>query len=85
MYNQARIEDTFQRIIDYLNANGMEINQVKTYLTEFMTKQKRARLRGILPELTVRERIKDKWEDKLMADDKLCRILGVNLQNNLSW
>ena len=85
MHNQMYIEYTFARIIDFLNSNGLEVNQSKTTLTEFMTHQKRAKLRGVPPELTVRERIGDAWTDKHIVDNKTPRILGLNLQNNLSW
>ena len=83
--NQDKIEDKFLRIMDYLNAHGLEVNQAKTNLTEYMTRQKRGRLTGIPPELTVAESIKDKIEDKHITDSKYCRILGGNLKNDLSW
>ena len=40
MENQVKIENMLNRIVDYLNANWLEINQAKTTLTEFMCKQK---------------------------------------------
>ena len=85
MHNQMYIESTFNRMVDFLNSNGLEVNQSKTTLTEFMSHQKRAKLRGIPPELTVRELVNDRWEDKLIIDSNICRTLGLNLQNNLSW
>ena len=85
MHNQMYIEYTFQRIIDFLDSNGLEVNQSKTTLTEFMTHQKRSKSRGIPPELTVRERLGDLWTNKHIVDTKTPRILGLNLQNNLSW
>ena len=45
MNNQIQIEKMLDRIINYLNANGLEINQVKTTLSEFMCRQKCAKLR----------------------------------------
>ena len=83
--NQDRIERNFVNIVNFLNANGLEINQSKTVLTEFMTKQKRARCPGIPPDLTVTEPVGDRMEDSHITDRKYCRILGANLQNNLSW
>ena len=45
--NQDRIETSFQNIVDFLNSHWLEVNQGKTCLTEFMTKQKRGRLHVI--------------------------------------
>ena len=83
--NQISIENCFQRIVDFLSANGLEINQGKTTLTEFMCKQKRARLPGIPPDLTVQQYVAGKLQDKHITDIPVCRILGTNLQNNLGW
>ena len=47
--NQERIKEFFWRVRDFLNANGLQLNETKTNLTEFMMKQKRARARGSLP------------------------------------
>ena len=72
-------------VLDCLEkANGLQINESKTSLMEYMTKQKRVRLRGIPPELTVVEKVEDRLEDKLISDSLYCRTLGMNLQNNLS-
>ena len=90
--NQQRIDDKFIQIRDFLNSNGLQINEAKTFLTEFMTAQKWARLRGIPPELTVVEKAVDKsdptrvvFKDKHITDSKCSRTLGLNLTNNLSW
>ena len=50
-----------------------------------MTSQKRARLGGIPPELTIREWNKGRLVDNLITDSRYSRILGGNLRNNLSW
>ena len=90
--NQDRIERNFEKVWGFLNDNGLQINESKTNLTKYMSKQKMGRLRGIPPELTVKERIEDKYtkglyrlEDKLASDSSYCRTLGMNIQNNLSW
>ena len=54
---KTKIEETFCRIKDFLNAHGLQINEAKTTLTEYMSSQKRAKLIGIPPELTVAELI----------------------------
>ena len=84
---QVRIEESFLKIRDYLNANGLMVNEAKTILTEFMTRQKRMRTKSIPPHLTVKEKIKDRsgqvrLEDKLIDGSPVCRMLGVNLLNN---
>ena len=68
----------------------MQVNDSKTHLTEFMTHQKRTKIGGIPPDLTVRELTVDKHgvlklEDNLISDSIYCRMLGIHLQNNLSW
>ena len=50
-----------------------------------MTKQKRGRLRGSPPELTVQILEDGVVMDKILYDSKVCRILGADIQNNLSW
>ena len=58
-------------------------------LMEFMMYQKKWRTKGIPLQLTVKEKVKDKieqekMEDKLIDDSSSSRLLGVNLQNNLT-
>ena len=88
--NQEQIEHCFWTVRDFLNANGLQVNESKTTLTEFMTHQKRAKIHGIPPELTVQELVKnrdgtEKLEDNLITDKKVTRMLGLNIQNNLLW
>ena len=89
-YNQDKIYEFFWKIKDFLNANGLKVNDQKTNLTEFMTYQKRTKMGGIPPDLTIREETKDlegniKMQDKLITDNPNFRILGLNLNSNLSW
>ena len=88
--NQDKIDKTYVKIKKKLSANGLQVNDSKTHLTEFMTHQKRTKTGGIPPDLTVRELTVDKhrvlkMEDNLISDSIYCRMLGINLQNNLSW
>ena len=85
IWNQERIEDRFVRIVDFLNANGLAVNQSKTGLTEYMSRQKRVKTQGIPPELTVREEKEGKTTDAHITDKTWCRILGGNLKNDLTW
>ena len=62
----------------------------KTHLTEFMTYQKCAKTSGIPPDLTTQELVDDKkgglkLEDDLVTDKPHCKMLGITLQNNLTW
>ena len=55
-----------------------------------MTAQKRAKTKGVPPELTVREITKDRRGiniegDKLLTDKSNVKFLGLTLNNNLSW
>ena len=89
-WNQDRIELMFWRITAYLNANGLQVNQSKTNLSEFMMRQKCARIKGLPPDMTVKEEVKDragnlKMEDKHITDKDNCRILGLTLKTNLTW
>ena len=88
--NQERIEESFWKVRDFLHANGLKVNESKTILTEIMTYQKRTRTAGIPPNLTVEETVKrrDGTEvtvDKLISDTPNCRMLGLNIQNNITW
>ena len=83
--NQEAIEDKFRKIKDFLTANGLAINDGKTALMEFMTKQKRGRLQGSPPQLQVTVLEEGQLKDKMITDTKTCRFLGASLQNNLAW
>ena len=54
----------------------------KTHLMEIMIKQKRGRTLGQPPELVVQN---SSQEEEVVPDSKVCRILGINLQNNFTW
>ena len=88
--NQDKIDTMMQKLKDYLNSNGLKVNESKTKLTEFMSRQKRVKTKGIPPEITIQEETTDKrgrkkTEDKLISDVGSCKMLGVKLQNSLSW
>ena len=88
--NQERIEEMFIKIRDFLNSNGLLMNESKTGIMEYMTHQKRSKLAGVPPELTGSERIMDaagnvSLQDKLLTETKFSRFLGLNIANNLTW
>ena len=83
--NQERIETNFVRIVNFLNSCGLEVNQTKTTLTEYMTRQKRVRTPGDPPSLTVAENIDGIITEKSVTDKVYSRILGGNIRNDLTW
>ena len=88
--NQMMLESTFCKVKDFLNANELIVNEAKTTLMEMMTYQKRAKISGIPPDLTVQEHIKDRdgaerLIDKHVTDATWIRMLGLNMQNNMTW
>ena len=88
--NQDKLDQNFWKLKNFLDANGLKMNESKTKLTEFMTRQKRVKTRGIPPDLTVREETRDKrgrlsQQDRLISDKGKCKILGITLQNSLNW
>ena len=77
--NQWTIETKFRAIKDFLTDCGLSFNDGKTSLTEMMLKQKRGRLRGSPPELTVQVLEEGQIIDKTIKDSKVCRFLGERL------
>ena len=70
--------------MDFLNSNGLEVNAGKTTLTEYMTHQKRSKLRGIPPELTVTELVRDRLVDSHITDSSYCRFSRTEFEEQ-SW
>ena len=88
--NQDKLENCYWKICIFLNANGLKVNDGKTHLTEYMSRQKRTQLQGIPPDLTVHELITDKdgnevLEDSHITDKSQCKLLGLTMQNDLTW
>ena len=80
--NQARIIRAMKCISEFLNSNKLVINQTKTTISEFMSKQKRPRIKTQQPTLTVTGA---EGEIKEIKHDKFTRLLGINLQEDTSW
>ena len=79
MKNKLKIKHNYQAIVVFQNSNGLEVNAGKTCLTEYMTHQKRVKIQGIPPELTVMKQQKDKLVDSHITDGVYSRFLGANL------
>ena len=65
-----------------MNDNNLSLNMSKTNLLEVMIKQKRTRTKGQPPHIDTKD---DRGADKRITAGKYLRILGGNLQDNLSW
>ena len=79
--NQRRIEVILSRIKNFLNLNYLTVNESKTVLIEIMMKQKRARIPGSPPQLTV---ITPQNTTKVITAGKSTLLLGATLQDNLN-
>ena len=81
-YNQRKLEESLSRIQEFLTTNYLTVNMKKTKLTETMIKQKRGRMAGPPPELKI---VLEDNTEKVIKDEKFCRILGLNIQDHLTW
>ena len=80
--NQQNLTQKLKTLGEYLNSNQLTINKDKTKILEVMLKQKRGRLPVNPPELQV---INSDQEIETIKTSKHCRILGLNVQENLAW
>ena len=80
--NQKKLVHNLHKLADFLTANQLAINMDKTHIEEVMIKQKRGRLPGIPPSLQVTNA---KSEPEIINTAGHCRILGLNVQANLTW
>ena len=82
MENQLIVAKKLEKISTFLNDNNLVVNQDKTLIAELMTSQKRCKLKTAPPTLKVKDK-KGNW--KVIISSQKERILGINLQENLSW
>ena len=78
---QSKIIEVPEKIRKFLVANKLTINTSKTTLMEIMLKQKRSKLSGIPPSLSVR----CNQQIKTITAATECFLLGGSLQFNMSW
>ena len=78
---QEKIISKLEKIKQFLVANRLTINILKTTITEIMLKQKRSKIKGSPPILNVRSGLKD----KIITAKTECFLLGGYLQYNMSW
>ena len=79
---QNKISENLNKLGEFMTANQLSINKDKTQVEEIMIKQKRSRQPGIPPKLQVPNQ--NQGID-IIATKGHCRILGMNLQENLTW
>ena len=74
--SQDRLFTIIDRVKTYLAANSLSLNIGKTEIVEIMVRQKRVRLPGLPPQLSVTKT--DGTLKVILAKDH-CRLLGANL------
>ena len=80
--NNRKIIETLEEIKYFLAENDLHLNVGKTTLFECMIPQKRGKTPGEPPQLIVEE---EPGKLKTITDKGMCRVLGVNLQGNMTW
>ena len=80
--NKIKLETGLKNLSDYLTSNEMVLNCGKTQVSESMVHQKRSRMRGEPPSLLT---VDSKGNQKLVKDSSSCRILGIQISNDLGW
>ena len=79
---QERINVIIDRVKNFLASNSLSLNLGKTEIVEAMVRQKRARLPGIPPQLSVQ---KPDGSLKVIIAKDSCRLLGVNVNRDANW
>ena len=79
---QERIVKITERVKTFLTANSLTLNLSKTEIVESMVRQKRARIPGQPPQLTVSK--PDGSIKVIIAKDNV-RLLGANINKDATW
>ena len=80
--NREKLEVTLDAIQKFLSENDLHLNVGKTAVVECMIPQKKGKTPGQPPGLLVEE---EQGRMKEIRDKGMCRILGVNIQGNMTW
>ena len=80
--NQLKMKTQLKTISEFITSNKLSVNEDKTTINEIMMPQKRTKITGNSPTLTVKDK---NGADKLLQVGKFTRILGANISNNLTW
>ena len=81
-HNQDKLNINLARLKEFLNNNGLTMNEEKTTVTECMVAQKRAKCRGTPPSINATDK---NGLPKIIQSGNSTRILGMNIQDNLHW
>ena len=79
---QEKIIAITDKVKTFLVANSLSLNLSKTEIVEVMVRQKRARLAGLPPQLTV---INPDSSLKVILAKDSCRLLGANINRDATW
>ena len=79
---QDKIITITNRVKSFLSSNSLSLNLGKTEIVETMVRQKRARLPGLPPQLSVQ---KPDGTFKVILAKESCRLLGANLNRDATW
>ena len=82
VWSQELVNKVTTELKSFLNSQDLSVNMSKTNLFESMVKQKRTRLKGSQP---IIETVNAKGEEKTIKPQQSIRLLGVNLEQNLTW
>ena len=82
--NQLKLNTSLAKLEIFLSMNELAINVSKTAIVECMIKQKRGKTPGEPPHLIVENQSKP-GEMLRIRDSECLRILGTNIQPNISW
>ena len=80
--NQENLTRNLNELSKHLKDNQLSINQTKTQILETMISQKKTKTPGQPPTLLTLDEL---GNQKIVKDSPSLRILGGNIQTNLSW
>ena len=80
--NEMNMRRSLDELSGFILDNQLAINLPKTGISECMIKQKRAKNPGNPPSLIVQD---ENGQNKEIKDSQYLRILGANVQSNMSW
>ena len=73
---------TLDRIKLFLAANTLSLNPTKTEIVKTMVRQKRVRMTGPPPQLSV---TKPDGTLKVIVASESCKLLGANINKDATW
>ena len=79
--NKIKLNDKLGKLTEFIQSNLLCINQGKTKTQNFMVHQKRTRVENDLNMLIINTRD----GQKVIKNEKFTRILGLNLQEDITW